>query len=58
MPRCSKQFKKEALALLESSGQSVNAVSKQLGISDKSLAQGRRKLSWRIGCKARMSGRS
>jgi transposase len=39
MPRYSKEFKKEALALLESSGQSVHAISKRLGISDKSLAQ-------------------
>ena len=39
MPRYSKQFKQEALALLESSGQSVNAISKQLGISDKSLTK-------------------
>lgn len=39
MPRYSKQFKQEALALLESSGQSVKAISKQLGISDKSLTK-------------------
>jgi len=39
MPRYSFEFKKEALRLLEKSGRSVLSVSKELGISDKALAQ-------------------
>ncbi len=43
MPRYSKQFKEEALALLASSAKSVHAVAQQLGISDHSLAEWKRR---------------
>jgi transposase-like protein len=39
MPRYSPEYMKEALRLLSKSGRSVNAVSKEVGISNKSLAQ-------------------
>ncbi|HUV14874.1 MAG TPA: transposase [Acidobacteriota bacterium] len=39
MPRYSAEFKKEALRLLEKSGRSLNAVSRELGISNKTLTQ-------------------